>query len=116
MPTDDLLNNRYMERRQETVPVGVAGDWTGTMGPYLVTVRLAADGTGLMCSSYNTNNTVINLKYAAGVLYFQDGTRMEIAKVGETLAGKTPYFGSATTKLYPDMGLSQAAPYCKKAM
>lgn len=116
MPAADQLDNRYMERRNESVPEGMAGEWTGTMGPYLMSIRLLGDGTGLMCSSFNANSSVVNLKYAGGVLYFQDGTRMEIKKIGQYLNGTLPYFGNAQTKLYPDNGLAQASPYCKKSM
>lgn len=113
MPTSDMTNNNYMERTTEPAPPGVAGDWTGTMGPYLLSMRIGSNGAGVMCSAYHTNNAVMNLKYSAGTLYFQDGTRLPIQPAGDTLVGTSPYFGSATTTLYKDPGFTQAAPYCK---
>lgn len=114
MPTGDMMDNKYMERIAEPAPAGMAGDWTGTMGPYLMSLRIGSNGAGVMCSAYNTNNSVNNLKYSAGNLYFQDGTRMAAQLSGENLIGTSPYFGSSTTKLYKDPGFKQAAPYCSK--
>ena len=116
MPTSDLLDNQYMARVAEPVPAGTAGEWTGTMGPYLMSLRIEASGAGIVCSSYNTTNTVGNLKYSGGNLYFQDGTRAEIRPAGDTLALTSPYFGKSRSTFYRDPGLAQAAPYCKRNM
>lgn len=113
MPTGDMTNNKYMERTAEAAPAGIAGDWTGTMGPYLLSMRIGSNGAGVMCSAYNTNNSVMNLKYSSGTLYFQDGTRLTVQPSGNTLVATSPYFGSATTTLYKDQGFAQAAPFCK---
>jgi hypothetical protein len=113
MPTGDMMDNKYMERTAEPVPAGVAGDWTGTMGPYLLSMRIGSNGAGVMCSAYHTNNAVMNLKYSGGTLYFQDGTRLPIQPAGDNLVGTSPYFGSAKTTLYKDQGFAQAAPYCR---
>lgn len=116
MPTADMTNNRYMEQTAEAAPPGISGDWTGTMGPYLLSLRIGRDGSGVMCSAYHTSNAVMNLKYNAGTLYFQDGTRLTIQPSGNTLIGTSPYFGSATTTLYKDQGFAQAAPYCRNSL
>ena len=114
MPTDDLLNNRYMEHVPEAPPAGMAGDWTGTMGPYLLTLRIDQDGTGRMCSSYLQNNSVNALKYAGGTLYYQDGTRTAANYSSDTLTILAPYFNSQPSRLVRDTGLKQAAPYCQQ--
>ena len=116
MPSSDMQNNRYMERLAEPVPASMVGDWTGTMGPYLMTIRLAKDGNGVMCWAYSRNNTVYNLKYSAGNVYLQDGTRMELSQAGDLLTAKSPYLGTTSAKLYPDNGLAQAAPFCKQSL
>lgn len=33
MPFDDMHNNQYMNHQPQAVPAGMAGSWTGVMGP-----------------------------------------------------------------------------------
>ncbi|WP_243787465.1 hypothetical protein [Pseudomonas amygdali] len=77
-----------MERPAEPAPRELVGDWTGAMGPYLVTLCITSTGTGIMCSSFNAKDTASNLKYRVGT---QDGTHMKISSAGGGVQVTSPY-------------------------
>lgn len=116
LPTTDMMSNQYMDHSAEPVPAGMAGDWTGTSGPYLVTLRLNADGTGALCNSYGTSNYLQAAKYQGGTLYVQDGARLGLTHSGDTIVGMAPYSGSKPIRFVRDEGLKEAPPYCRTAL
>lgn len=116
LPTTDMMSNQYMEHSAEPVPAGMAGDWTGTSGPYLVTLRLNADGTGALCNSYGASNYLQAVKYQGGTLYVQDGARLALTPNGDALTGMAPYTGSRPIRFLRDDDLKNAPPYCKTAL
>ena len=111
-----MMNNQYMEHSAESVPAEMAGDWTGTSGPYLMTLRLNTDGTGALCNSYGASNYLQAVKYRGGMLYVQDGTRLGLTGSGDSLVGMAPYSGSKPIRFMRDEGLKHAPPYCKTAL
>lgn len=113
MPIDDQLSNRFVEVEPEPLGAGLAGLWTGSSGPYLLTVRLGQDGRGIYCSSWNEKNTLGNLKFSAGRLYLQDGTSMHLRQQDGSLIGKASYTGAQDVRFKSDPGLVEASPYCK---
>lgn len=114
MPIDDMINNRYMDYPAQAVPAGMDGNWTGVMGPYLMTLQLRENGTGELCNSYGSSNYLQAVKFNDGVIYIQDGTRMSADLNGDALAVEPPYAGSQASRLQRDSDLAMAAPYCKQ--
>ncbi len=116
MPINDQLNNNFVEISPEPVRSGLVGLWTGSSGPYLLTVRLEQDGRGIYCSSWNEKNTLGNVKFSAEHLYFQDGSSMDLNQQGENLTGKARYSGAHYVRFKRDPDLTEAAPYCKASL
>ena len=112
MPTDDMMNNRYLDIEAAPIPSNQTGFWTGTSGPYMTTLLLHKDGTGLSCSSWQTNNSLSRVKVSEGTIYFQDGARLHISGGGDEIVAKAPYTFSQTINYRPDPALEHAAPYC----
>lgn len=115
-PLDDLLNNRFAEIVAEPVTEQYTGVRTGTSGPWLVTVSIHEDGTGVYCSSWNERNFVGNVKMANGVIYFQDGSKSRVSLDGSVLIADYDGAGAAQIRFVPDAGLKEASPYCKNQM
>ncbi|NOG32924.1 hypothetical protein HLB35_16200, partial [Halomonas sp. TBZ9] len=61
---NDQQNNDFVSIEKESLDYPIEGLWTGSMGPYLVTIELEEDGSGEMCSSYAGTDNVSKLKYA----------------------------------------------------
>lgn len=116
-PMDDLLGGRYSEVDPMPARPGLTGMWTGSMGPYLVTLEVEPDGTGLYCYSWNEKHAVNRLKYDGERLVFQDGSMASIIDlVPDKLIIRPDYSHASRATLRPDEGLVEASPYCAKAM
>lgn len=114
--TTDILNNDFGSVSPTAPPADSVGLWTGSSGPYLLTVKLESDGTGKSCSVWNDKRVVGRLKYSSGSLLFQDGTRMAVRRVGDALIGRAPYSGSRDVTFRGDPGLTSADLYCTTRM
>ncbi|MCV4287002.1 hypothetical protein OH708_03680 [Pseudomonas capsici] len=114
MPTDDMINNDFSAVRAVPAPPGMPGKWTGSNGPYLMTIFLEQDGTGLSCYGWGNKQSVGRIKFDGGQLRFQDGTRIKLARQGEKLLGRAPYTSAQDIVFVSDPELSLADPYCSK--
>jgi len=112
----DMMNNQFMAHQAEPVPAGMAGHWTGVSGPYLMTLHLNEDGTGLYCMTGAGSETLSVAKYQGGALYDQGGTRMTLSVTGDRLMGSPPYKYSQPIEFQRDDSLSMANPYCRDSM
>lgn len=116
-PVDDMMNNNFVTIKPEPIPRGLAGTWSGSMGPYLVSMKWQADGHGLYCYSYGTADVLEKLKFSAGVIYNQSGTKLELKESKpESITVFTPYFVGDSYILYSDPDYRNASPYCAKAL
>lgn len=116
-PLDGLLDSRYSEVRPAPAPSQMVGTWTGNMGPYLLTLQVESDGTGLYCYSWNEKHAVNRMKYDGEGLVFQDGSMASIIDlVPDKLIIRPDYSHASRATLRPDEGLVEASPYCAKAM
>lgn len=118
-----LMDNKYMERTAEPVPKEMAGTWTGVAGPYLMTMIIQPDGTGVSCGSWHKHNSTFRIKHQAGMLYFSDGSSMIADMAGDHLVlslkdKSAAKFANMPTefKYYRDDALKEAAPYCRKEL
>lgn len=114
-PSGDMLNNQFTSIVAQ--PSNISGIWSGSNGPYLVTYKINADGTGLMCSSWQDKNTVSRIKVADGIFYGQDGLKQAITQASSnSLVLHTSYLTGADYKYIPDPSLQNASPYCAKEL
>lgn len=116
-PLDDLLEGGYSEAVAQPAPEDLVGTWTGSMGPYLMTMVVEPDGTGRYCHSWNEKNAVSRLKYDGDRIVFQDGARAEVVSVSSDQLELRPSYKHADgSVLRPDSNLKLASPYCVKAL
>lgn len=107
-----ILKNNYMETTKEVPPEKYLGAWTGTIGNYLSTFKINPDGSGLICNSWHTHNSVERIKYNKDAIHPQSGGSLNIKFDGDKLIGKSPTFISDTYIFLKDNDLKEAAPYC----
>lgn len=114
---NDMLNNNFPAITTQPAAGDLAGIWTGSMGPYLSTLNIKQDGSGIYCYSWNGKDVLGNLKYDGKQIIFQDGQRMEVTSVVKNeLKTHAAYYMGADYIFYSDPILKNAAPYCSKNM
>lgn len=113
-PMSDIINNKYMQVTPEPVRPTMVGFWTGTMGPYLTTMKVDADGTGVLCYSWSSNDIVQKFKHNGSVLYVQDGLKVNISEADNSLVLESNYFASKPNQLFKDSSLKEASIFCQK--
>lgn len=116
MPTDDYLNNRYLEQTPVTPSDDMVGTWTGNRGPYLVTVVIEADGTGLHCYDWKEIKTVEKLIFNGEEIFYQSGVREKPIPESGRLILQSPYLGKSKDTYHSDSGLTKASVYCAEQL
>lgn len=114
LATTDVLNNDFSSIQQASAPPSIVGTWTGSSGPYLMTIVINENGGGLSCYAWNTNKTVGRVKYDGGQLVLQDGSKMRVTASGDVLTGRASYTGAKDISFRRDTNLENADPYCVK--
>ena len=79
-------SNQYVHATAEPAPDYAVGTWTGGLGPYVMTMHIAADGYVDTCHSWNHRDAVGKAKLVEEKLYFSDGS---FAMVNESPSGVT---------------------------
>lgn len=112
---NDLLSGSFSTI--EPKATDLSGYWSGSGGPWLVTVKFNSDGTGLMCQSYNGKDILDKIKVVDDVIYNQNNLKLKItSKTSEGLTLKANYYMGATFNFTPDPLLKNASPYCENAL
>lgn len=111
--TSDMQNNNFPAVLAVPAPAKLVGTWTGSIGYYLTTTKFSADGTGVMCASWNGRDSLNLLKYDGEEVRFADSTRTTIKRLDDKiLVLRANYYFGADYTLHRDDELKQAAPYC----
>lgn len=112
-PIDDMINNKFTSITPENPSQQSVGLWTGSMGPYLVTIKLNQNGTGNFCYSYATSDVNQKIKFSNNQIYIQDGTKFSLEGVDRnSIQLNAKYgFGQKTT-LYSDNNFKEASSFC----
>jgi len=108
----DYKDNRFAEIHPSAARAELVGTWTASIGPYLSTLRIDEDGTGLFCSSWHTHDSLGKIKLVDDVVYFQDGMTMHLSRDGDMLIGQYKQVGMDPARFIPDPTLNEASPYC----
>ena len=112
---NDLLSGQFSSITPK--PTDLSGYWSGSGGPWLVTIKFNDDGTGLMCQSYNGKDILDKIKVVDNVVYNQNNLKLKIiSKSGEKLALKADYYMGATFAFTPDPLLKIASPDCERSL
>ncbi len=112
---NDLLSGQFSSITPK--PTNLSGYWSGSGGPWLVTVKFNSDGTGLMCQSYNGKDILDKIKVVDDVIYNQNNLKLKVvSKTNEKLILKADYYMGATFNFTPDPLLKNASLYCESAL
>lgn len=105
---------QYVHAAAEPAPSYAVGTWTGGLGPYVMTMKIAADGYVDTCHAWNHRDAIGKAKMADGKLYFSDGSFAELSK-SEAGILITPLGDSGhESEFLNDESLRLAAPYCEE--
>lgn len=114
---DDIVDNKFVQTMPEPVPPAMVGYWTGSLGRALSTFYWRADGTGEGCYTSPGKDLIERLKYRDKTIFIQSGGRMEVLEItSDAMTLRFPYFGNSPTKFVRDTNLTEASPYCSKAL
>lgn len=115
-PYEDMLKNDFVLVEPKTPPTEYVGTWSGSAGPYLMTLRISEDGRGQYCYSWHTRDVIGNVKFDGSALRFQDGSRLTPRRDGDSLLTQFEDPSLPSYRLVQDPNLVEASPYCKKAV
>lgn len=115
-PATEMINNNFIN--VELVPLEHTGYWTASVGAGLSTIRLNADGTGMMCEDTGVNTSVFKLRHSGGYLYVQNGAKLKVAQIDADLLNlKTNYSAfNVDMKYRGDNALSLATAKCAEQL
>ncbi len=113
--TNDLMSGQFST--VVPMPTNLSGNWSGSGGPWLVTIKFNRDGTGLMCQSYNGKDILDKIKVVNDIIYNQNNLKLKIvSNSSEKLELKANYYMGASFNFTPDPFLKNASPYCEIAL
>lgn len=116
-PMSDMVNNNFVGTSPEPVPSILESTWTGSMGPYIVSMQWKPNGYGLFCYSYGTADVLQKVKFTNGEFLIQDGTKLKLGEHSkDKMIVRSPYFSGKDSVLYADSQLRNASAYCAKAL
>ena len=114
---DDMINNQFASIQAETPPAEIQGTWTGSVGPYLVTMQMDESGFGKYCYSYGSSDILEKVKYNSNVIYYQNGTKTKVsASPNGSLQVTSDYYSGSTSTLFPDKKLSNSSLFCSEKL
>lgn len=106
-------SNQYVHAIAEPAPDYSVGTWTGGLGPYVMTMKIAADGYVETCHSWNHRDAVGKAKYSQGRLYFSDGSYAMLDKSAKGMTVTPLGDEEHASEFLSDESLKLAAPYCE---
>lgn len=114
-PSSDMLNNQY--NQVQATASNLTGVWSGSAGPYAVSLKFLQDGQGLYCWSWNGRNSLEKFKVVGNQIIFQSGLKQSIFSENDRqLVLRANYFGGSSTAYSPDPLLKMASPYCEQQL
>ena len=107
-PTTQMTNNKFSEI-QPSIPL-VSGVWTISIGPSISTIKLDADGNGILCDD-TSGHVVFN-----NIIYLQNGMVLEVKFLNkDILEARTILSASTSNMIYKaDNDLKAASLKCVK--
>lgn len=111
-PTTQITNNKFSEI-QPSIPL-VSGIWTISIGPSISTIKLDADGNGIICDDTSGRIVFNKVKYANNMIYIQNGMALEVKTLNtDILEARTILSASTTNMIYKaDNDLKVASLKC----
>lgn len=105
--------NDYLTANAQKPDNSLLGVWVAGMGPYLSTIKLNQDGSGLFCYSWNGKNVLYKLVYNGKSIIVQSGEKLDIDNFSQTEINVTAnYYMSQKYTFYRDDNLKKLSAYC----
>ncbi|EFF87052.1 hypothetical protein B9X75_04605 [Acinetobacter pittii] len=109
-----MTNNKFSEI-QPSIPL-VSGVWTISIGPSISTIKLDADGNGILCDDTSGHVVFNKVKYFNNIIYLQNGMVLEVKFLNkDILEARTILSASTSNMIYKaDNDLKAASLKCVK--
>ncbi|OOT50630.1 hypothetical protein CAT62_03385 [Acinetobacter pittii] len=109
-----MTNNKFSEI-QPSIPL-VSGVWTISIGPSISTIKLDADGNGILCDDTSGHVVFNKVKYFNNIIYLQNGMVLEVKFLNkDILEARTILSASNSNMIYKaDNDLKAASLKCVK--
>ncbi|OTL84680.1 hypothetical protein B9X62_08330 [Acinetobacter pittii] len=109
-----MTNNKFSEI-QPSIPL-VSVVWTISIGPSISTIKLDADGNGILCDDTSGHVVFNKVKYFNNIIYLQNGMVLEVKFLNkDILEARTILSASNSNMIYKaDNDLKAASLKCVK--
>ncbi|MCK0900542.1 hypothetical protein BFR92_013230 [Acinetobacter pittii] len=94
----------------------MSGVWTISIGPSISTIKLDADGNGILCDDTSGHVVFNKVKYFNNIIYLQNGMVLEVKFLNkDILEARTILSASTSNMIYKaDNDLKAASLKCVK--
>lgn len=113
-PTAQMVNNKFNEEQPSTP--SVSGIWTISIGPSISTIKLEADGNGVLCDDTSGHVVFNKVKYANNMIYIENGMVLDVKILNkDIIEARTILSASSSNVIYKaDNDLKAASLKCAK--
>jgi len=113
-PTNQMNNNNFSEVQPSTP--SVSGIWTISIGPSISTIKLEANGNGILCDDTSGHVVFNKVKYANNMIYIENGMTLEVKILNkDIIEARTILSASSSNMIYKaDNDLKVASLKCAK--
>ncbi|MFV5639740.1 J517_1871 family lipoprotein [Acinetobacter oleivorans] len=115
-PTNQMNNNNFSEVQPSTP--SVSGIWTISIGPSISTIKLEADGNGILCDDTSGHVVFNKVKYANNMIYIENGMILDVKTLNkDIIEARTILSASSSNMIYKaDNDLKAASLKCVKEL
>ncbi|NUF31899.1 hypothetical protein HUN28_17095 [Acinetobacter oleivorans] len=114
--TNQMTNNNFSEVQPSTP--SVSGTWTISIGPSISTIKLEADGNGILCDDTSGHVVFNKVKYVNNMIYIENGMTLEVKILNkDILEARTILSASNSNMIYKaDNDLKATSLKCVKEL
>ncbi|MBI0423757.1 hypothetical protein I7H67_13215 [Acinetobacter sp. ACIN00229] len=115
-PTAQMVNNKFNEEQPSTP--SISGIWTISIGPSISTIKLEADGNGILCDDTSGHVVFNKVKYANNMIYIENGMILDVKTLNkDIIEARTILSASSSNMIYKaDNDLKAASLKCVKEL
>lgn len=115
-PTAQMFNNKFSQMQPSTP--SVSGIWTISIDPSISTIKLEADGNGILCDDTSGHVVFNKVKYANNMIYIENGMTLEVKILNkDIIEARTILSASSSNMIYKaDNDLKAASLKCVKEL
>ncbi|RZG82850.1 J517_1871 family lipoprotein [Acinetobacter pittii] len=113
-PTTQMVNNKFSQMQPLTP--SVSGIWTISIDPSISTIKLEADGNGILCDDTSGHVVFNKVKYANNMIYIENGMVLDVKILNkDIIEARTILSASSSNMIYKaDNDLKAASLKCAK--